>query len=81
MLDLTCDPVGPVVETTLEEVVPGLILWLKREKYSLTHLCRGVLARLLTTTQVYCKRIQISHICAITTSQISLCCSVRMCPV
>lgn len=56
MLDLTCDPVGPVVETTLEEVVPGLILWLKREKYSLTHLCRGVLARLLTTTQ-RCPRI------------------------
>jgi hypothetical protein len=53
MLDLTCDPVGPVVETTLREVVPALVAWIKREKHPLTHVYRGVISRLLTTVQVY----------------------------
>ncbi|KAG0631806.1 hypothetical protein M758_1G280600 [Ceratodon purpureus] len=51
MLDLTCDPVGPVVDTTLKEVVPALVAWIKREKHPLTHLYRGVTSRLLSTVQ------------------------------
>lgn len=57
MFDLTSDPVGPVVETTLREVVPALVAWIEREKYPLTHLYRGILSRLLLTAQVYCKTI------------------------
>lgn len=55
MLDLTCDPVGPVVETTLREVVPALVAWIKRKKHPLTHLYSGVISRLLITAQVYLK--------------------------
>lgn len=57
MLDLICDFVGFVVEIILEEVVFGLILWFKWEKYFLIYLCCGVFVWFLMIIQVYCKRI------------------------
>lgn len=52
MFDLVCDPMGPVVDTSLKELVPAMVVWNKREKQPLTQLFRGILSRLLMAAQV-----------------------------
>jgi len=52
MFDLVCDPMGPVVDTSLRELVPALLSWNKREKQPLSQLYKGLLSRLLTFAQV-----------------------------
>lgn len=52
MFALVCDPMGPVVDTALKELVPALLAWKKREKQSLSQLYKGLLSRLLMAAQV-----------------------------
>jgi hypothetical protein len=52
MFALICDPMGPVVDTALRELVPALLAWKKREKQSLSQLYKGLLSRLLMAAQV-----------------------------
>lgn len=52
MFDLVCDPMGPVVDTSLKELVPAMVVWNKREKQPLNQLFRGILSRLLMAAQV-----------------------------
>lgn len=52
MFDLVCDPMGVVVDTCLNELVPALVMWNKHEKQPLTQLYQGVLSRLLSSAQV-----------------------------
>lgn len=52
MFDLVCDPMGPIVDTSLKELVPAMVVWNKREKQPLTQLFRGILSRLLMAAQV-----------------------------
>jgi hypothetical protein len=51
MFDLVCDPMGVVVDTSLNELVPALVMWNKHEKQPLTQLYQGVLSRLLSSAQ------------------------------
>jgi hypothetical protein len=53
MFDLVSDPMGPVVDTSLRELVPALLAWDKREKQSLSQLYKGLLSRLLMSAQVH----------------------------
>ena len=52
MFALVCDPMGPVVDTSLRELVPALLAWKKREHQSLSQLYKGLLSRLLMAAQV-----------------------------
>lgn len=52
MFDLVCDPMGPVVDTSLRELVPALLAWRKRENQSPFQLYKGLLSRLLLAAQV-----------------------------
>ena len=52
MFALVCDPMGPVVDTALRELVPALLAWKKREKQSLSQLYKGLLSRFLMAAQV-----------------------------
>lgn len=52
MFDLVCDPMGPVVDTSLRELVPALLAWNKREMRSFAQLYKGLLSRLLMSAQV-----------------------------
>ncbi|KAG0609564.1 hypothetical protein M758_8G193900 [Ceratodon purpureus] len=51
MFALVCDPMGPVVDTSLRELVPALLAWKKREHQSLSQLYKGLLSRLLMAAQ------------------------------
>lgn len=51
MFDLVCDPMGPVVDTSLRELVPALLAWRKRENQSPFQLYKGLLSRLLLAAQ------------------------------
>lgn len=52
MFELVSDPMGPVVDTTLKELVPAVVIWNKRERQPLTQLFWGVLSRLVMAAQV-----------------------------
>lgn len=48
MFQLVCDPSGAVVETTLKQLVPGVVKWGNQ----LEHVLRVLLSHVLSSVQV-----------------------------